>query len=63
MPTDSRTNSGSGLRRSLGLLVEVGRDAKAGRSHRLHLVQRHRKSRQIVVGVALEVRIAARGHL
>jgi hypothetical protein len=43
--------------RSVGLLVRVPKGAPEGTTHRLHLVQRHRKTRQIVGGVALEVRI------
>ena len=41
-----------------GLLVQMNRHAEPGEVHRLHLVQRHRKSGQIVGGVALEGRVA-----
>ena len=44
--------------RTIGLLVQVGKDAAEGATHQLHVVQRHRKSRRIVGGVALEVRVA-----
>jgi hypothetical protein len=46
--------------RAIGLLVQVKRGAPAGTRHRLHLVQRHRKSQQLVGGVALEIHIVKR---
>ena len=42
---------------TVGLVVQVQRDARPGAVHKIHLVQRHRKSGQIVGGVALQVRI------
>jgi hypothetical protein len=41
----------------VGLLVAAGATAKPGKAQRLHLVQRHRKSGQIVGGVAIELRV------
>lgn len=43
---------------SVGLLVQVQQKAKPGTVHLLHLVQRHRKSGQVVGGVSLEVHVA-----
>ncbi|HET7794286.1 MAG TPA: hypothetical protein VFL64_12965 [Rhizobacter sp.] len=44
--------------RTVGLRVQVQRDAKPGTMHKIHLVQRHRKSQRIVGGVAVEVHVA-----
>lgn len=43
--------------RRVALMVQVNHQAKPGETHCLHLVQRHRKSGQIVGGVTLEIRI------
>jgi hypothetical protein len=41
----------------VGLKVAIAKDAKAGQSYKLHFVQRHKKTRRIVGGVALQVSI------
>ena len=61
LPADSRVKvpvelSVEGPQR-LGLMVRLGRAAKPGAGHKVHLVQRHRESGQIVGGVAVQVRV------
>ena len=42
---------------TVGLMVQVARDAPAGRRHRLHLVQRDQASGKLVGGVALALHV------
>ncbi|HEX3140356.1 MAG TPA: hypothetical protein VHQ87_09885, partial [Rhizobacter sp.] len=44
--------------RNIGLRVQLQREARPGSVHKVHLLQRHRKSGQIVGGVALQIHVA-----